>query len=140
MEEVTKLLERLEKMKDYYYDDDIENNDEMIKECSKIDFEQYQFIIEENPKSVQYLICPDLEYEFPFIIKSSKEQYEGVLNAAFDAVKEYHAFSDFYDEIVGITSDELLKMYLIKNNASIIEYIDMVFVDMLNIRKIRSEI
>lgn len=136
------VLERLFELKDRYYDEDFLSEDEKLDvlraEYDKLNLNtEFTITAANNPR---YLICPDTEYEFPFIVVFNDENFEAGLNAVYDAVKEYYANSDFYDECTKLMVKELVALFLNDKNIPIVEFINTVDVETLNVRKLNSEI
>lgn len=132
-------LNQLFKLRDKYINNQEEIDEELlIKSVEELNIVIPDFIKEESIET-RLFVCPDREYEFPFVFEFSKENLNKGINVVYDAIKEYYSYSDFYDCCTNICLDELLKIFLYIENIPIVRYFDASDVELLNVRKLNYE-
>ena len=132
-------LKELFKLRDRYICNQEEIDEKILmKSVEELNIIIPDFIKEESTET-RLFICPDREYEFPFVFEFSKENLNKGINVVYDAIKEYYLYSDFYDCCTNICLDELLKLFLFIENVPIVRFYDSVKVELLNVRKLNMD-
>lgn len=139
---MSKIFNELDKMKDVYYDDDIEIDNDTLK----LEFMELQkeidttLKLDENPEDVKLFVCPDIEGEFPVVYEYSEKYEADIVGSIFNGELEYNTYSDFYDEITGLTGKDLSAIILNELEISIVKFWKSKYVESLNIKKMNSMI
>ena len=132
-------LKQLFELRDYYMEDPKTVDEEGLKKAiEELNIEIPDFIKEKNNET-RLFVCPDREYEFPFVFEFSKDNLEKGIEVVYNAIKEYYLYSDFYDCYTSICCEELLKLFLFVENIPIVRFFDSVEVELLNIRKLNMD-
>lgn len=136
-----------EELKTRYYEENGSNNpdswyEELREAFEKLNVEAPEIQTVTADKTFAF-VCPDTEWEFPDVFVLREDGFpdrQNYMNWIYDAICEYYKYSDFYDEIAGIMSDDLLAMCIVENNIPVVQWFKSADTEVLNVRKLRNDV
>lgn len=136
LHEKIKLLDQL---KEKYYSEkcDLE---ELRKDFDKLQLSEVDFIHDEKNRQGKLFVCPDSEWEFTKVYEIAEEFLQNAMDVIYDAIVLYYRESDFWDEVTGLISGDLVRIYTNLNNIPIIRFFNTSNVELLNVRKLNFDI
>ena len=132
-------------LKQKYYDEKSANNpdswyEELRKQfdCLNVKISEIETISAVNTFAY---VCPDIEGEMPmvFILRKNNTEANCYMKRIYDAICEYYKFSDFYDEIAGLSCDDLISLCVSEYKIPVVKWYKVGDTEMLNVRKLRSD-
>ena len=114
LREKIKLLDQL---KERYHPDLSESELEGLRaEFDTLELSEIGFIQDKEHDRGDLFVCPDLEWEFPKVYEIAEEFMPKAMEVIYDAIALYYMEGDFWDEVTGLISDDLVKIYTNLNN------------------------
>ena len=134
-------IELLDQLKDRYDSDLSEPELERLRaEFDTLELSKIGFIQDKEHDRGRLFVCPDPEWEFPDVYEVAEEFMPKAIEVIYDAIALYYRESYFWDEVTGLISDDLVRIYTNLNNIPIIRYFPAKEVELLNVRKLNSDI
>lgn len=140
MKEMT-LKEKVELLDKIREDYSIGNssNEELEKRFDELRLADVDYIYDKEHEHGKLFVCPDLEWELPDVYEIASEFMDEAIDIIYEAICLYYKES-FWDEIAGIATEELIKIYTRLNNIPIIRYFSTSDVELLNVRKLNNDV
>ena len=134
-------IELLDQLKERYDPDLSDSELEGLRaEFDTLELSEIGFIQDKEHDRGDLFVCPDLEWEFPKVYEIAEEFMPKAMEVIYDAIALYYMEGDFWDEVTGLISDDLVKIYTNLNNIPIIRFFPVKNVNLLNVRKLNNDI
>ena len=138
LREKIKLLDQL---KERYHPDLSESELEGLRaEFDTLKLSEIGFIQDKEHDKGNLFVCPDREGELPVVYEVAEEFMSKAIKVIYNAIALYFKESNFWDEVTGLISDDLVNIYTKLNNIPIIRYFPVQEVELLNVRKLNNDI
>ena len=134
-------IELLDQLKEKYHPDLSESELEGLRtEFDTLELSEIGFIQDKEHDRGNLFVCPDTEWEFPRVYEVAEEFMPKAIKVIYDAIALYYKESYFWDEVTGLFSEDLVRIYTNLNNIPIIRYFPVKEVKLLNVRKLNNDI
>lgn len=89
-------------------------------------------------------ICPDLEWEFPYVFElinsEDNEENKRYMGIIYDGILEYYQNSDFHDTITGLGPVDFVLLLVKQYNIPLVQYWSVANTELINLTRMRKEV